>query len=46
MVGVAAVHNNAIIVIGGCTKGDHKVNYKSSCLTVVELGQAELRILH
>ena len=42
MVAVAAVHDNAIIVIGGCTKGDHKVNYKSSCLTVVELGQAEL----
>ena len=41
-VAVAAVHNNAIIVIGGCTKGDHKVNYKSSCLTVVELGKAEL----
>ena len=41
MVGIA-VHNNAIIVIGGCTKGDHKVNYKSSCLTVVELGQTEL----
>ena len=41
VVGVAAVHNNAIIVIGGCTKGDHKVNYISSCLTVVELGQAD-----
>ena len=42
IVAVAAVHNNAIIVIGGCTKGDHEVNYKSSCLTIVELGQAEL----
>ena len=41
-VGVVAVHNNAIIVIGGCTEGGHKVNHKSSCLTVVELGQAEL----
>ena len=42
MVAVAAVQNSAIIVIGGCTKVDHKVNYKSSCLTVVELGKAEL----
>ena len=42
MVGVAAVHNNAIIVIGGCTKGDLRVNRRSSSLTVVELGQAEL----
>ena len=41
-VGVAAVHDNAIIVIGGCTKGDHTVNCDSSCLTVVELGQAGL----
>ena len=41
-VGVAAVHNNvAIIVIGGCTKGDLKNNRKSSSLTVVELGQAD-----
>jgi len=32
---VAAVYNNAMIVIGGCTKGDPS-------LTVVELGQAEL----
>jgi len=35
---VAAVYNNAIIVVGGCTKGD----LNSSGLTVVELGQAEL----
>ena len=41
-VGVAAVYNNAIIVIGGCTKPDSVANAKSSSLTVVELGQAEL----
>ena len=41
-VGVAAVYNNAIIIIGGCTKGGGMVNAKSSSLTVVELGQAEL----
>ena len=39
---VAAVYNNAIVVIGGCTKGDTIANRKSSSLTVVELGQAEL----
>ena len=38
-VAVAAVYNNAIVVIGGCTKGN---DAKSSSLTVVELGQAEL----
>ena len=37
-VGIAAVHNNAIVVIGGCTTPD---TAKSSSLTVVELGQAE-----
>jgi len=37
---VAAVYNNAIIVIGGYTKGGN--NAKSSSLTVVELGQVEL----
>ena len=42
MVAVAAVHDNVIIVIGGCNEGGHKVNYKSSSLTIVELGQAEL----
>ena len=41
-VAVAAVYNNAIVVIGGCTKGDNMANAKSSSLTVVELGQAEL----
>ena len=40
--GVAAVDNNAVIIIGGCTKGGSKDDYKSSSLTVVELGQAEL----
>ena len=38
----AAVYNNAIVVIGGCTKGGSMANAKSSSLTVVELGQAEL----
>ena len=42
LVAVAAVYNNAIVVIGGCTKGDELANIKSSSLTVVELGQAEL----
>ena len=41
-VAVAAVYNNAIVVIGGYTKGDSLGNRKSSSLTVVELGQAEL----
>ena len=41
-VGVAAVYNNAIITIGGCTKADTVANAKSSSLTVVELGQVEL----
>ena len=39
---VAAVYNNAIIIIGGCTKTNGTINAKSSSLTVVELGQAEL----
>ena len=43
-VAVAAVYNNAIVVIGGCTKGDTIANRKSSSVTVVELGQAELTI--
>ena len=37
---VAAVYNNAIVVIGGCTKGGGMPNAISSSLTVVELGQA------
>ena len=41
-VAVAAVYNNAIVVIGGYTEGDTTANRKSSSLTVVELGQAEL----
>ena len=41
-VAVAAVYNNAIVIIGGCTKGGSMDNRKSSSLTVVELGQAEL----
>ena len=41
-VAVAAVYNNAILVIGGSTKGVNIANCKSSSLTVVELGQAEL----
>ena len=39
---VAAVYNNAIVVIGGCTKGGGMANAKSSSLTIVEMGQAEL----
>ena len=41
-VAVAAVYNNAIIIIGGCTKGGSESNARSSSVTVVELGQAEL----
>ena len=41
-VAVATVYNNAIIVVGGCTKPDTMATAKSSSLTVVELGQAEL----
>ena len=40
-VAVAAV-DNAIVVIGGCIKGGHKAERKSSSLTTVELGEAEL----
>ena len=39
---VAAVYNNAIIIIGECTKTNIIDNCKSSSVTVVELGQAEL----
>ena len=39
-VAIAVVYNNAIVVIGGCTKVDTLANAKSSSLTVVE--QAEL----
>ena len=41
-VAVVAVYNNAIIIIGGCTKGHTIANRESSSVTVVELGQAEL----
>ena len=41
-VAVAAVYNNAIVVIGGCTKGGSISDRDSSCLTVVEMGQAKL----
>ena len=41
-VAVAAIYNNAIVVIGGCTKGGGIANALSSSLRVVELGQAEL----
>ena len=41
MVAVAAIYDNAIVVIGGCTNGDGSAR-QSSSLTVVELGQAEL----
>ena len=41
-VAVAAVYNNAIVVIGGCTEGGSMDNAKLSSLTVVEKGQAEL----
>ena len=41
-VAIAAVNNNAIIVIGGYTKGGSEANAKSSSLTTVELGQAQL----
>ena len=38
-VAVAAVYNNAIIIIGGYTKGDTTANAESASVTVVELGQ-------
>ena len=37
---VAAVYDNAIIIIGGHTKGDTAANAISSSLRLVELGQA------
>ena len=42
LTGVTAVDNNAVIIIGGSTKGRTRDEYNSSSLTVVELGQAEL----
>ena len=41
-VAVAAVYNNAIVVIGGCSKGDILDNRRSSSVTIIELEQAEL----
>ena len=41
-IAVAAVYNYAVVIIGGCTKADTTANAKSSSVTVVELGQAEL----
>ena len=41
-VAVVAVYNNAVVVIGGYTKGDTVANRQSSSMTVVELGQAAL----
>ena len=38
-VAVAAVYNNAIIIIGGCTEGESNDSAVSSSLTSVELGQ-------
>ena len=42
MVAVAAIYDNAIVVIGGCTNGNGLASRQSSSLTVVELGQTEL----
>ena len=39
---VAAIYNNAIVIIGGRTKGGSMANVLSSSVTIVELGQAEL----
>ena len=39
LVAVAAVDDNAIVIIGGCTNGGHNADRKSSSLTIVELGQ-------
>jgi len=41
-VAIAAVNNNAIIVIGGCDSGGSVNDVLSSSLTTVELGQAQL----
>ena len=41
-VAVAAVYNNAIIIIGGCTTVETVAKADSSSMTIVELGQAEL----
>jgi len=41
-VAIAAINNNAIIVIGGFSKGGSMDSRQSSSLTTVELGQAQL----
>ena len=41
-VAIAAVNNNAILVIGGYTKGGSGDNRNSSSVAMVELGQAQL----
>ena len=41
-VAIATVNNNAIIVIGGYTKGGTEDDCKSSSVTTVDLGQAQL----
>ena len=41
-IAVAAVYNNAIIIIGGCIKGGGMADAKSSSVTIMELGQVEL----
>ncbi|XP_065884066.1 uncharacterized protein [Dysidea avara] len=40
--GIAAVNDSAIIVLGGCTKSNSPANVKSSSLSTVELGQAQI----
>ena len=42
-VAIAAVNNNAIIVLGGYTKGGDVDDAVSSSLTTVELGQAQIK---
>ena len=44
-VAIATVNNNAIIVIGGYTKGGNADDHRSSSVTTVELGQAQLTII-
>ena len=41
-VAIATVNDNAIVVIGGCTKGGSRADHGPSSLTIVELGEAEL----
>ena len=38
---VASINDNAIIVFGGCTKGENQFASKVSCVSTVELGQAK-----